>query len=142
MGVSWNYFDKFDNITDKYLPNMGEGNTKATQIVTAVTKLVYKYYNDGDIFDNTYYLDGWGNDLSSYANWLDKFTEESSEILHKINNCLYEDDYEYLLKHLADTLLDEHYLSEQDKIKKVGSIYDCKGSFKFEYTCDDDEYYY
>ena len=65
MAVDWSYFDKFDPLQDKYLPNRGEGDTIATQIVTAVAKLIYKWYNDGDVFDNTWYLDGWLNDLSS-----------------------------------------------------------------------------
>ena len=54
----WSYFDKFETINDRYLPSQGEGETKATQVVTAVTKLVYKWYNDGDVYDNTYALEG------------------------------------------------------------------------------------
>ena len=70
--VDWSYYDKpeFKAINSEYLPARGEGETKATQIVTAVNKLVYKWYNDGDVFDNTGALSGWANDLSSYANWL------------------------------------------------------------------------
>ena len=61
----WSYFNKFKELNNKYLPDMGEGETKATQVVTAVTKLVYKWYNDGDVYDNTYMMKGWCNDLSS-----------------------------------------------------------------------------
>lgn len=68
MAVNWNYFDKFEAITVKYMPDYGEGETIASQAVTAVNKLIYKWYNDGDVFDNTKYLEGWWNDLSSYAN--------------------------------------------------------------------------
>ena len=67
-GVNWSYYNKFKPINDKYLPSYGEGKNKAEQAVTVVNKLVYKWYNDGDVFDNSYYLEGWGNDLSSYAN--------------------------------------------------------------------------
>lgn len=56
MSVDWGYFDKFEWADEKYLPCRGEGETKATQIVTAINKLVYKWYNDGDVFDNTHYL--------------------------------------------------------------------------------------
>lgn len=141
MSVEWSYFDKFGNMTDKYLPAVGEGTTKATQIVTAVSKLVYKWYNDGDVFDNTYELSGWANDLSSYANWLDTYTEEAGEILDQIKAIQFdcEDDYEELLKNLADTLLDEAYLAEMDKISRVDSIYSCSGRFKFEDNDEDEE---
>lgn len=147
MAVSWGYYDdeKFEKINDKYLPNYGEGETKATQIVTAVNKLIYKWYNDGDVYDNTYYLSGWANDLSSYANWLDKYVPSISRILHGICKCFSESDYEDLLKDLADKLLDEKFLEEQNKIEKIGSIYECRGTFEFieipeEEEWDDDEW--
>ena len=40
MSVKWSYFNKFEALEDKYLPIKGEGETKATQIVTSVCKLV------------------------------------------------------------------------------------------------------
>lgn len=130
--VDWNYFDSFEKINEKYLPPRGEGESKATQIVTAINRLIYKWYNDGDVFDNTHGMKGWLNDVSDCANWLDKNTkEEASEILHRIYECRNDDEYEEILKSLADTLLDEAYLQEQEKIKKEGSVYDCAGVFKF-----------
>lgn len=142
MSVKWDYFDKFEGVQDKYLPVRGEGETKATQIVTAVVKLVYKWYNDGDVFDNTYHLEGWANDLSSYANWLYQHTKDAWETLNKISNCYYDSDYEDLLKELADKLLDEEYLAEQDKEEKIGTIYDCEGRFKFVESYDDEDDYW
>ena len=130
MAVEWDYFDKFDDMLERYMPARGEGNTKASQIVTAVNKLIYKWYNDGDVFDNTYGLHGWANDLSSYANWLVKNTDRARAILCTI--CEYGVDYEDLLRELADVLLDAEYLETQNKIEKTGTIYSCDGIFKFE----------
>lgn len=143
MAVNWNYYNnkKFDELNDKYLPVKGEGETNATQIVTCVNKLVYKWYNDGDVFDNTYHLKGWANDLSSYANWLYENTKDSWKILNKISTCYNGSDYEDLLKELADKLFDEEYLAAQDKIEKVGTIYECNGKFKFVESYDDEEYW-
>ena len=42
MAVDWGYYDKFEELVDKYMPMRGEGETKASQIVTAVSKLIYK----------------------------------------------------------------------------------------------------
>lgn len=142
MAVDWGYYDKFETLNDKYLPFSGEGETVATQIVTAVCKLVYKWYNDGDVFDNTHHLEGWANDLSSYANWLYENTKDAWRILNKIESCENESDYEDLLKELADKLYNEAYLAEQDKLEKVGTIYDCDGKFKFEEKTDEDEDWY
>ena len=134
--MDWSYFDKFDAICDKYLPVSGEGDTIATQIVTAVCKLIYKWYNDGDVYDNTHYMNGWCNDLSSYANWLRKYTE-TKYILDNIDEVMNDDEYEQLLADLADTLLDENKLSELNKQEKVGSIYKCGGPYEF--VLEDDE---
>lgn len=141
MSVQWDYYDKFEGVNDKYLPYKGEGTTKAMQIVVAVNKLVYKYYNDGDVFDNTYFLECGYNDLSDYANWLYEHTE-TENILAKISSCLSNDEYELLLQELADKLLNEEYLHIQNKVDKVGTIYDCDGKFKFVEIDEDEENYY
>lgn len=138
MSVDWSYFDRFDRAMDMYLPSRGEGDTLATQIVTAVSKLVYKWYNDGDVFDNTGSLQGWCNDLSSYANWLRKNTS-AFNILDAIHSCETHSDYEDLLRDLADYLLDDEFLDEQNKYPKQGSIYECKGPYKFEEYNDEEE---
>lgn len=140
MAVDWGYYDKFDGINEKYLPERGEGETVATQIVTAVNKLIYKWYNDGDVFDNTHHMEGWANDLSDYANWLYENTKDAWKILNKISDCISDSEYEDLLQELADKLLDEEYLAEQNELDKVGTIYNCDGKFKYEEEAEE-EYY-
>lgn len=142
MAVDWGYFDKYESLIDKYMPMRGEGETVASQIVTAVNKLIYKWYNDGDVFDNTYCLEGWANDLSSYANWLYENTKDGCKILNKIADCTNNSEYEDLLQELADKLLNEEYLAEQSKLEKVGTIYDCDGKFKYEEPNDNEDDYY
>ena len=141
MATDWGYYDKFETLIDKYMPKQGEGETVASQIVTAVNKLLYKWYNDGDVFDNTHHLEGWANDLSDYANWLYENTKDSWKILNKIVDCTTESEYEDLLQELADKLLNEEYLAEQSKLEKVGTIYDCDGKFKYVEQDDEEDYY-
>ena len=137
MGVDWRYYDKFKRVMDRFLPDRGEGESKATQIVTSVNKLVYKWYNDGDVFDNTYSIDGWCNDLSSYANWLEANAYGARGILCKIRRCSSYDDYEQLLKELADKLLDMEDLENAALIPAIGSIYECDGPYRFEEPHDE-----
>lgn len=139
MAVDWGYYDKFESLNDKYLPFSGEGETVATQIVTAVNKLVYKWYNDGDVFDNTHHLEGWANDLSSYANWLYENTKDAWKTLNNIVKCYNGSDYEDLLKELADKMFDAEFLAEQNKLEKIGTVYDCDGKFKYEEKDEDDD---
>ena len=61
---------KQQELIEKYLPPRGDGDNQATQAVTALCKLTYKWFNDGDVYDNHYYLQGWANDISGSANWL------------------------------------------------------------------------
>lgn len=136
-GVDWKYFEKFEAINNRYLPEWGEGKTAATQIVTVINKLIYKWYNDGDVFDNTYHLKGWMNDISSYANWLAEYAGGLG-ILKQIKDCKTHADYEQLLKSLADKYLDEVYLEKLNHVSKIGSVYDCDGLFQY-VEVDEDE---
>ena len=142
--VNWGYFDKFDEVIADQMGPMGEGETMSSQIVTAVNKLIYKYYNDGDVYDNRYGLQGWANDLSSYANWLYNNVPETKNILLKIRDIKLESNYEDLLKELADLTLNFDFLFGKDynAKEKVGSIYNEKGPFKYvEPSFYDDEDY-
>ena len=135
--VDWNYYNKFEEINKKYLPDMGEGETKASQMVTEINKLVYKWYNDGDVYDNTCYLQGWCNDLSSYANWLAGHIDGAVDILDRVFDAD-EDDYERILKDLADTYLNEEQILNYTTDKE-GSIYNEIGRYKFvEYEEEED----
>lgn len=138
------YFDKFESIIDKYMPDRGEGDTFASQAVTAVNKLIYKWFNDGDVFDNNYALSGWANDLSSYANWLYKYVKETRPTLERIYKIKDETGYEYILLALARTVLTEDFLSKYSDKVKMGSIYKCDGPFSWvdlsEYDDEDDWY--
>lgn len=141
-GHDWDDFDKFESVIDRYMPMCGEGETEASQVVTAVNKLVYKWYNDGDVFDNTHYLDGWCNDLSSYANWLWRYVggeTGADTILERVWDCHTESDYEDLLYDLAENLLDADWLAVEEMTPAHGSIYNCEGVFRFVDYCDDEE---
>lgn len=144
--VDWGYYDRFNEILDKYMPASGEGESMASQIATAINKLVYKWYNDGDVYDNTNPAGptGWANDLSSYANWLAQNVDGAEKILDRIYNIKYGDDSEYedLLKDLADSYLTPEFLETCENHPKEGSIYSCSGAYKWDESYNDDEDYY
>ena len=130
---------------EKYLPAIGEGDTVATQICTALCKLVYKWFNDGDVYDNTHYLKGWWNDLSSYANWLFKYVPESRYYLYAIAYVKTDDEYAQLLADLCDAINTEEFLALHANEPKVGTVYKCDGPFRFveddEDEDDEDDYW-
>lgn len=137
LAVSWDYFDRFTDIIDGYLLPRGEGDTMATQIVTAVNKLIYMFYNNGDIFDNysRHHLYGC-NDISSYANWLLEYA--GCDVLRDVYACDNDSDYSILLKDLADETLNDEFLADY-QTEKHGSIYECEGEFSLEYYEDEED---
>lgn len=147
--VAWDYYDSegFKKVDATYLPDDGEGNTIATQITTAISKLVYKWYNDGDVYDNTGAMKGWLNDLSSYANWLANYVDGAEEILDRIFLIKSSDDvremdaqYENILKDLCDSFQTMEYLEQWKDEPKQGTIYDCSGPYRFDESNGDDDW--
>lgn len=141
--ASMSWTDKYDDVIDTYMPDMGEGDTRASQTATAMNKLMYKWYNDGDVFDNHWkdglFLGGF-NDLSSYANWLYKYGPKRLRFMMQgVHSCESDSDYEELLEMMAAECLDESYLEYMSQEDRVGSIYNCNGPFEFEESYDDDE---
>lgn len=135
--VSWDDFDRFDEISDIYLPSFGEGPTLATQVVTVVNKLIYRWFNDGDTYDKCV---GNGH-LAFYANWLADHGFFCEEILEEIFKVKSEQQYCNLLYKLALHTLNDTFLEEIKDTPKEGSIYGMnEGIFSEEKYEEDDEY--
>lgn len=140
--ISWDDFDKFNSIEKRYLPSTGQGTNMMNQICTAVSKIIFRWYNDGDVVDNVSTgLEGWANDLSSYGNWLQCYVPEATaalrDILYNTNGS--EEKYEQYLYNLAETLLNEKIARKYEQKDKIGDIYSCTdGDFVFEESKDED----
>lgn len=128
-----------DNINE-YLPRQGEGNTMASQIATAVAKIIYKWYNDGDVYDNVSSpMEGWANDISSFANWLYKYVPGMKVVLEDIFDCYSDDEYEDILYNILQTTGDREDLENWDKQPKQGSVYNCDGPFAWRDPYEEEE---
>lgn len=135
----WSEFNKFKN-SGKYLPDRGDGTSKGTQAATALSKLIYKWYNDGDVFDNRYNLEGWANDISGSANWLYYYVPETRSILNRIKTISSKGEYTDLLYDLAELV--DPKIPALNREPKVGDAYDEEGPFEFEeYSDDEDDEY-
>jgi hypothetical protein len=138
---TWDDFEKFDNITKPYFVSEGEGKTKASQLVIALCKLIYRWFNDGDVYDNSV-LEGWCNDISDEGNWIYKNFSEVQPLMEKVHSYLTNDEYTELLYSLAETLLTAENLERLAQEPTKGTIYDCEGPFEFnEYEEEDDDDY-
>lgn len=108
-----------DSIFKEYLPNKWEWETKAEQLATAVNKLIYRYYNDWDRYDEDY-----GNNVSNYANWIEKNAFELPESVSTNS------EYEANLKEILNKTMD--MIDNLKNDKKVWSVY--KTEWKWTYV--------
>lgn len=125
----WDEFSKDFPNSDKYLPTMGDGENMGTQAATALCKLVYKWFNDGDVYDNNYGMEGWCNDISGSANWLYKYIPETREILDLIDEVSNDDEYTNLLYDLCAVV--DPKIPELLNEPKIGDAYNEGGPFSF-----------
>lgn len=111
-------------LTDRYLPSMNQGKNKASQLVTAANKIIYGWYNNGDT------ISGNGNDLTSYANWIDRHIKEP-----EIRKILKDDYIDYIDTYYLDEIIlplikfvfREDFLEELSSQEIEGDIYECQG---------------
>lgn len=126
-------------LINKYLPDYGDGENQATQAVTAVCKLVYKWYNDGDVYDNHYNIPGWANDISGSANWLYNHIDKTQSLLMEIKYIKSEKEYEDLLNELEYVVINEDLLSELEKLQHDGDAYHESGPFSFDEDLENED---
>ncbi len=126
----WDEFSKDFPNSDEYLPPTGDGDSMGTQASTALCKLVYKWFNDGDVYDNTHGMEGWANDISGCANWLWTNIPETREVLDRIESIGDDEDaYTDILYDLC-AIVDPMIPSLLDREKK-GDAYNGRGPFNF-----------
>lgn len=121
--VRWSDYDQFEDILNRYLPEEGQGDTRAGQTVTAINKLVYAFYNNDAVIADV--LPEYDPNLKSYATWLRKHTSSRAVLLLvKLEDAEDLDSYAEYLYELTDYLLDEPKLRTLSKYNTVGDIYE------------------
>ena len=138
MAHDWNDFDRFET---KYMPDEDDGNTLASQAETALNRLVYRWFNDGDVYDNQHGMTGFGNDISGSANWLANHFPGAKQILDRIYDIgSDEDKYEDILYDISCLVYDTpNLLDSLNNIPKIGCAYSEDGPYKSEYWDEDEE---
>ena len=122
---------KYQYYMEKYATEYEEETCKAHQIAGAIDRLYYQWRQNGSVFDDSIPFGTDCTDVSDYANWLDRYTDEAGEILSTFTQCETDRDYDELLLKLCDVFLNEEYLSQYVNERKVGNIYKCSGRFKY-----------
>ena len=124
---------KFNEFFDKYVPINGSADTLGGEIVRAINRIVYRYYNDGDTVDR--YC---GNEYN-HLRACDTFLKTYCPAYHSLSN-VKELEYE---KNLCDRLKKVFdYLVANPNVFEIPNSTDCIANAPYEpWEYDDDEDY-
>ena len=126
---------------DKLVPNNGASETIQGELIRAINKLVYRWYNDGD-----YFYKGYGAETAGPAH---SFLTSSSEIPSSLRSTLNqifnkaigapEDGYERLIKFALEKVVDYVESVPEDEYAPLKmEMYDYDSEFKDEEEEEDD----
>ena len=120
---------KFEELCDKYVPAWGKANTLGGEILRAINRIVYRYYNDGDTID--WYYGGNYNLLRA----CDTFLKAYCPAYHSLSN-INELEYE---KNLCDRLKKVFdYLIANPNVFEIPNSIDCVANAPYEHRESED----
>jgi len=132
--------DRNEPLYDKLVPGQGDAETIEGEMLRAINRIVYRFYNDGDK-----YFEGYGTETAGPAH---SFLVNANHPLKSAMVKLFDEpsgdnSYERMLKDVLDMILD-YIESRQGKYTKntLGGIFDYESEFEEEDDdYDDDDYY-
>lgn len=144
-------FTKLNKLHKNYVPSYGEAKTVYGEILRAYGRLVYRFYNDGDMFFKGYGVDTCGSSLLYLSDTIDGFMD--SKLANAIrkwkrDSPIYddEDQYEKMLIEVGK-LLYAFLISENgEHLKDVKNRVDSRSEYyqmamkKWDIEEDEDDY--
>ena len=124
----WPKSPKFEKLTKQYMPKQGEADTELGEILRSINRVVYRYYNDGDMWNKGYGKET-VNRAIKHLTELSKNKETPRHIARGLDNALFElkkhgvkdkDKYETALKMMLQTMewADEKEIEALSKMKR------------------------
>ena len=129
--------DRNQPLYDKLVPGQGDAETVEGEMLRAINRIIYRYYNDGDE-----YFRGYGIETAGPAH---SFLVNANHPQRAAMKKIFGDgtDYEQTIKDALDVILD-YIESRQGEYTKntLGGIFDYEPEFEEEDDYDDDDYTY
>ena len=120
---------------DKLVPVQGKAETLEGEMLRAINRMVYRYYNDGDKYYEGYGAETAGPAVSFLVNAVHPLRSEMSRIMD--GKILSDNEYENMLKEALGLILDYIEGKEGEYTKNTqGEIFDYESEYE-----DDDDYY-
>ncbi len=132
--------DRNEPLYDKLVPGQGDAETVEGEMLRAINRIVYRFYNDGDK-----YFEGYGTETAGPAH---SFLVNANHPLKSAMIKLFDEpsgdnSYERMLKDVLDMILD-YIESRQGKYSKntLGGMFNYEPEFEEEDEDEDDDYDY
>jgi hypothetical protein len=126
--------DRNEPLYDELVPVSGDAETLEGEMLRAINKIIYRYYNDGDK-----YYEGYGTETAGPAH---SFLVNANHPLKATMNRLFkefisDDEYEKMVKDILDVILDHIEYQQGDYTKNtLGGMFD----YEPEYEDDEEDY--
>jgi len=132
---------------NKLVPGQGDAETVEGEMLRAINRLIYRWYNDGDK-----YYEGYGTETAGPAHsFLVNARHPQREAMNQLfKEFISDDEYEKMLNDILDVILD-HIESRQGKYTKntLGGIFNYEPEFEdeeddydeYDYDDEDDDYF-
>jgi hypothetical protein len=131
--------DRNEPLYDKLVPGNGDAETVEGEMLRAINRLIYRYYNDGDK-----YYEGYGTETAGPAHsFLVNANHPLKSMMYRLfKEFISDDEYERMLKDILDAILD-HIESRQGEYTKntLGGMFKYEPEFE-DMEEDDDDYTY
>lgn len=125
---------RIDSLFHELVPREGKADTVAGEIVRAVCRLGYRFYNDGDKIGVEYGKETC-NQAARYL--MNRAGENVAEIISGLWGMYFDDEYEAGLASLVEAVL--AYLNENPELKKKENTEDMFDFYDAEEDVDDEE---
>lgn len=98
-----------DSVFNEFVPNSGKASTTAGEVIRAMSKIIYRFYNDGDLYYKGYGLETAAPSMTYLLNFVNQYGKEEKNIfINLVKDQLYEDDdksYKKYINSIFDQVL-------------------------------------
>ena len=126
-----------DVLFDKLVPSSGDSETVEGELIRAINRIIYRFYNDGDFFYKGYGIETAGGAHSFLINSKQIPFDLQSTLTSIFNKAegASEDGYERLIKFALEKVVDHVEATPEDEYTKLD-----RGMFDFEPEYEEDLY--
>lgn len=116
--------DPLETAFDLLVPSQGKADTVAGELIRAISKIMYRDRNDGDLFYEGYGIETCGDAVAFICDKMPELEDQFEDIARRH---IEDDNYTRELEDIADQILDEIYHNSKLAAANTEDMYDFDG---------------